>query len=323
MGFATVWVLLFHFGTWGLKVLDPIISVGYGGVDIFIMLSGMGLVFSYKGNKKLFYLKRLLRIIPIYVLMVVINELCSGAFKFSDVLINISCIGYYLPFLHIGYFEWYVPTILLFYILFPFWYDAFEKNRRWGVYAIIISAIMIFAIILFNRRSTIILTITRFPVFFVGCFIGYYIKTHNITSKNTFLARKIVVPIIVGSVVTLVLTMIMVHYCNSEMLWRRGLLWLPFIIITPGFCLLLVSIFDRLPLWICRCCAFIGKMSLEMYLIHIILLNHFSNYFQSICSIEFLSFLFFFCIVCILAYSANKLYEPLRGKLLRLLTASS
>lgn len=48
MGVAMLWVVLFH-ATFSINnPLQGVKAIGYGGVDIFLMLSGMGLYFSYK-----------------------------------------------------------------------------------------------------------------------------------------------------------------------------------------------------------------------------------------------------------------------------------
>lgn len=66
MGIATLWVLLFHYGKIGIPIIDSLSTLGYGGVDIFLFLSGIGLSFSIKDGVKSFYIKRILRIFPTY-----------------------------------------------------------------------------------------------------------------------------------------------------------------------------------------------------------------------------------------------------------------
>lgn len=49
MGFAILWIIVYHF----YLVIQPIdqsvfpVRIGYGGVDIFLLLSGLGLYYSY------------------------------------------------------------------------------------------------------------------------------------------------------------------------------------------------------------------------------------------------------------------------------------
>lgn len=49
MGLAILWVMFFHSS---IKIDNFILNVlkiiGYGGVDIFLMISGLGLYYAYK-----------------------------------------------------------------------------------------------------------------------------------------------------------------------------------------------------------------------------------------------------------------------------------
>ena len=49
MGAAILWVVLFHAGFQFRGVFfDTVQAIGYGGVDIFFLLSGIGLYYSLK-----------------------------------------------------------------------------------------------------------------------------------------------------------------------------------------------------------------------------------------------------------------------------------
>ena len=67
MGIAILWVMFFHLSIdINNRILNLIKTIGYGGVDIFLMISGLGLYYAYKKNNniKLFYKRRLLRLLP-------------------------------------------------------------------------------------------------------------------------------------------------------------------------------------------------------------------------------------------------------------------
>lgn len=58
MGIAILWVMFFHLSIdINNRILNLIKTIGYGGVDIFLMISGLGLYYAYKKNNniKLFY----------------------------------------------------------------------------------------------------------------------------------------------------------------------------------------------------------------------------------------------------------------------------
>ena len=58
MGFAISWIIVYHY----YLVIQPInlsvfpVRIGYGGVDIFLLLSGLGLYYSYtmRGGEGIF-----------------------------------------------------------------------------------------------------------------------------------------------------------------------------------------------------------------------------------------------------------------------------
>ena len=63
MGFAISWIIVYHY----YLVIQPInlsvfpVRIGYGGVDIFLLLSGLGLYYSYTmrgGGKKGIFITR-------------------------------------------------------------------------------------------------------------------------------------------------------------------------------------------------------------------------------------------------------------------------
>lgn len=76
MGFACLWVTLHHNCFDWPTALDPVrrfASYGNLGVDIFLLLSGVGLYFAWQKKPKLssFYARRLVRIQVPYVLIAV------------------------------------------------------------------------------------------------------------------------------------------------------------------------------------------------------------------------------------------------------------
>ena len=72
MGFAALWILFFHVCGTVITAEHPIAAwiearikrFGYGGVDIFFLLSGMGLTYAISKSKLyVFYYRRFKRII--------------------------------------------------------------------------------------------------------------------------------------------------------------------------------------------------------------------------------------------------------------------
>lgn len=136
MGFAMLWIMLYHIGI-DISYLNPLTRSGYLGVDIFIFLSSYGLYYSMKNNKTSiinFYKKRLIRILPTYyivlILMFIISGVSAGSLDFNKLLQDVSFIGFFFPCLKWSYFLWYIPAIIFLYFLFPLLFRWLSYIKR-------------------------------------------------------------------------------------------------------------------------------------------------------------------------------------------------
>lgn len=70
MGYAILMVIIYHYGCWVYNLFGEF-NIGFVGVDIFMFVSGWGLVYSYNKSKNIkeFYIKRSKRILPIFFIM--------------------------------------------------------------------------------------------------------------------------------------------------------------------------------------------------------------------------------------------------------------
>ena len=123
MGISIIFILLYHAYSWIPPEENPyyiFFKYGYATVDIFMLLSGFGLCYSYtKNSVKRFYYRRFIKIIPLNI----ISGLIVSFFVYSqskeispwDIFCNISTLSYY----GLGgiYWNWFIPSILLLYIL--------------------------------------------------------------------------------------------------------------------------------------------------------------------------------------------------------------
>jgi peptidoglycan/LPS O-acetylase OafA/YrhL len=106
-GAAVIAVFLFHYGAGGtstnplLHVLGTFVKVGWAGVTLFFLLSGFlitGILWDSKGEKhwwRNFYLRRILRIFPLYygsLVIILIAALICGQFKTTSHLIWIPAL---------------------------------------------------------------------------------------------------------------------------------------------------------------------------------------------------------------------------------------
>ena len=185
MGLATLWVMLFHAYPFhfGVPALDAVKEVGFCGVDVFILLSGMGLSLSlqkHRGQECLgsYYRRRFLRILPAYWLVVGAYSLwlrLQGRVSLTVAAWSMSTLHYWF---HIpNSFNWYVPAQLAFYLLSPLFVGALVRSRHREA-----LTLLSFPVSFLLCRVTAVIGIGyiadflyRLPDFAVGCLIGCYL----------------------------------------------------------------------------------------------------------------------------------------------------
>ena len=136
MGFSILWIMIYHMGIEN-PFLNPITRSGYLGVDIFIFLSAYGLYYGFRKDKKnirVFYKKRIIRILPSYYLVLITTFLLKSYINqdlnVTDLLQQISMLGFFCPSLQWDYFLWYIPGTLFLYLLFPVFFYKLEYIKK-------------------------------------------------------------------------------------------------------------------------------------------------------------------------------------------------
>ena len=134
--------------------IRELIAEHCGGVAVglFFFLSAYGIVKAYqqKGNK--FFVKLIfVNILKLYLVSVLINILIyfvyfQGAFSNSDTLLRIFNLDIFNNFNRMNRHGWYIPTIIILYLLFSLIYYLCSKlktDKRFIIAAIILSLIAI------------------------------------------------------------------------------------------------------------------------------------------------------------------------------------
>ncbi len=203
MGMAALWILFFHewqiLATGGGKIAEIemfIKRIGFCGVDIFLFLSGIGLVFAIgKGNILSFYYRRLKRVYLPFLIVAIIRFI-TEKWQPDFFRNNILCINFYKTNMYS--FLWFVPAILTFYLLFPLYYKIFDKAKDKTLFTGTILLLWL-ALSLFARdtlRGDLWGFTNRIPVFLLGIHGGYLTKTRKEPfSKATWLMLSILLVI--------------------------------------------------------------------------------------------------------------------------------
>lgn len=196
MGVAILLIMFCHST---LHIEAPIISQAYHlarqfskiGVDLFFLLSGMGLYISFeKDNNVLrFYKKRLIRIVPQYAMVFI----CWGIISIG--LSLESPLGYIWRYSLISFYisgelvTWFVAAILLLYLLFPLFYKLFQNSVIYvfGMCALIYGVSFCLTLAFMEGTPMRLINeafIVRIPTFLMGMMIGKNLNTECERRRN-------------------------------------------------------------------------------------------------------------------------------------------
>ncbi|MBS6396218.1 MAG: acyltransferase [Clostridiales bacterium] len=281
MGIAAAWVFLRHFGRpifEGIWILGKVewytYTTGFLGVEIFIFLSGMGLVYAiHKETLKQFYLKRFFRVYPTFWIWLTVSTLVrDDVLSFKEYL---SRITFYANWkVDLLEYMWYVPAILMLYLWFPFYYSIFRKRKNsFGFTAVTLCIYFLLkGFFYYEVREDLFLLLDRIPIFLIGVFAGHMCveKKDLLVEKWSFSKmQKILKYLCLGIVIAI----------NYRLVGKEPGGWLHSIrnatntLTALIVCLGSIKLFDKISLnkqidFIRRGFVFLGTLSLEFYLTH-------------------------------------------------------
>lgn len=299
MGFSILLIMFFHFcenfsllipgwksmtfdGTlpyliW--RFINIVAKYGMCGVEMFLVLSGMGLFFSFHKNNDLFhfYKKRFLAIaIPYFMIaapyLVWQNFIWDGMPRggvrwfFSDLFLLTT-------FESDNRQGWYVALILFCYALFPLFYQIVSKFKTIGF--VIFEALMIGGLYVLERSQNELFThfevaLCRVPTFFLGVYIGFLVY-----NKKRMCALPIV--LLVGYVLFLKLFEYQkengMFFATSRRLYKACIMLFLFVCVALIFHLIKMGIMRKV-------CLYVAPMTLELYLSHVEVRRMFTRLFR-------------------------------------------
>lgn len=262
MGLAMVSVMLFHQYFTSVVPFNAFHNFGNWGVDVFLFLSGMGLVRSLETNSlPVYYTRRFIRIIPSCIL--------CGSSKYLIFLLLGSPVAVLKDGLKMGWWSiasfdlWFIPTIIILYILSPLLYRLL---RQWPTIALTIISISMLVngltlrpIIGFDWTSpqgVLSHTIERLPVFAIGMFVS--VRKEWIEGKipysMIFLLIAIGIRIIVKS--------------GMHIHGNTAYSFLALALGVPALIVINIYVLKIMPNILKQFIIFLGKYSLELYLVH-------------------------------------------------------
>ena len=172
MGIATIMILLGHSVFYGdgfvnYGFLNDFITLGYSGVDIFLFLSGFGLVFSIqKNNKRTFWRHRINRLLPtclcVWFLYILIHIKSLSLMSFITPILMVYLGGY-----------WYIGFLIIVYLFFPWIIEFTSKRNGYSIFfqSLFLSFICLMPFIYQGSAvscNPLVCIVTRFPIFTLG-----------------------------------------------------------------------------------------------------------------------------------------------------------
>ena len=283
MGLCCMYVIISHnFFNWP-DVFSPLrrfADCGNIAVDIFLMLSGIGLYFSFRRGSSLagYYKKRIIRLLVPYIFTAVPFYLwysAAGNGVFWKDVLNISL------FEHGMRITWYPVAAFLCYLIFPFiyWFQnrpIIIHNKRLDSDCLTLSFCLLWLLGLctmkklcpdFYQNSEIMWT--RIPIFVIGCRVGAAVEEDKTISR--------------GAVPAALFLIIVYLY-----IFRREVslpdLWIRMSYIPLSFAFLTVFLYmakRTTHTMIGSVLRFFGKRSFEIYLVHVLLIRVWKQCFGS------------------------------------------
>ena len=277
MGAAMIWIMFFHSPSFasgeGIKFLH---TIGFYGVDMFLLVSGLGLYFSMRKSKGIgdFYRKRAVRILPAYLIVTICwYAFCKTDLGIGDVILSILGVNYFRGTVYgrPPYFDWFLPTLFALYLLTPLYDKLFQKvQAKWKLTALmsmISPALCVFGH--FTGRQVLYGSFVRIPVFLIGYCIGWFLYEKKEEQKGSWMVH---IALLSGG--------LLLGWCvQYELADIKQIFWginaYPALLVAPALSVLLGLIFKygekwlkiggkilMLPFTIC------GRYSLEIYLFH-------------------------------------------------------
>ena len=272
MGLAMIFVMLFHVWMPKSNYMYGFVRCGNVGVDMFLFLSGIGLWYAWskKPTLKNFFWRRYIRIYPAWIIMASMFYIPSfintpgGGYSRNvpDLVANILVNWSFWRIDDLTF--WFIPAIMMMYTFAPAYMRLIERHPeyRWMPVAAMVLAVMVqYYPPVHNAVGHVEIFFSRIPIFLIGINCGALVKNgRSIDGSSLWL-------------VLLLFVMSLAMCVEFEESWRgRFPLFLErmvYIPLTVSMILLLVKILCHTPAFIRSGLAFVGTVSLELYLIHI------------------------------------------------------
>lgn len=276
MGAAAIMIVVFHFSQMSncfSGLLQTALSTLCGGVEIFILMSGVGLYYSFQKNNniKQFYIKR---IYNVYFISLIISLPYMVWWSLVNQETNLLLVNWLVPNYILGCARdvWYVPFVMVMYLIYPAVYKFlfYEKIYKYRYLIVLMISILwyIACFVLYKSGNSyfrkIEVAFFRFPFFLIGCLIG------ELVYKKKNCKKTLVIAFVLSF-----FSYLFVHkfICNQfGFRLRSSLASIVYLVL-----IVLFLFYIRID-FINKLLTFFGKISLELYLTHLLIFKVLAYY---------------------------------------------
>lgn len=261
MACAIIGVMLFHAPHNYIEYASQHFFTRFGrwGVELFLFVSGFGIYYSLtnNNNQTLFYIKRIIRIMPAAII--------AGWL--------IYFIGSGKPDSLLGLNFWYIRTILIFYFFSPLLIRIVHARHSLTKIMAICAICYLLSVgteYVFDSRIprffifTVSWSLERLPAYLMGMWIASRGRTPEEEKNNATFLKP--VGIMCLSAAIMLRTGYDYRIITSEHVLDIAYLLLG--ISTPFICQILCKVAEHLPVYLYRFMSWLGGITLELYVIH-------------------------------------------------------
>lgn len=260
MGVAIFWVFFYHTGV-SILGLRELFSVGWIGVEIFFLVSGFGLSQSLSKDANLlrFYKRRFVRIVPTWLAILILMHVVGYLAGFNvpktigEYIEWYTGMGWWLSGM---FYEWYIPTLMAFYIIAPFLHKLSDKSLIVLIVSSIIGGILLHE---FRLLEHVYMSYQRIPIFILGFLL------YRLSKKEVKLNFGYAIPIVLLALFVFGFSYV---FKNSDLILSLEMRRYAMVVLVVPMLWSFSKILNVVPK-LKNPMNFLGILSMEIYLLHI------------------------------------------------------
>nr|WP_315103326.1 acyltransferase [uncultured Catonella sp.] len=298
MGLAALFIILFHLFPVSRNndvlnsVVRYVVMTGYIGVDIFFFMTGYMAYFSNTDNYFRYIKRKFLNIYPLFIFSCVLF-IIMGKLSITKALLTLSGIDFIMN--GGGSLLWFIPAIMIFYLLVPFYLKLVRKMNNIQLFLIAITVWILIMLVLENfvGNHSINILLCRLPIILFGMTLAKYEGKWKVSYK--FISALLL--LMIGIFLTgRFAYMVKVNFLISDIFY---IVAIPYVF---GIILLTDVIFGKIKSYLLN---FLGKISLELYCFQMIFGSLIFGKVIRYVNGGVLAFIIVFAIIAVLSYLIN------------------